>query len=56
MIHDEYVLYVCPDPDCEYWDVEPGCCPNYNAHPLGDYEDLCEIVVAPVKVRSLRPK
>lgn len=55
MICEAYVLYVCPDPDCDFWDLEPGVCPSYDAHPLGDYPTLRELRVAPpTEVERLR--
>lgn len=56
MICDSYILYRCPDPDCEYWDVDPGMCRDHHGHPLGDYPDLVELVVRPdpIELRRVR--
>lgn len=29
---DNYILYVCPDPICDYWDIFPGICKSELEH------------------------
>jgi hypothetical protein len=54
MICDSYILYRCPDPDCEYWDIYSGSCPNHHGRPFGDYPDLVRLVVRPDPVELRR--
>jgi hypothetical protein len=52
--HDEnWVLWVCPDPDCDEVVHDPGRsmpmqCENYKVHTLGDYPELVRTPVVPV--------
>lgn len=47
MIADTYELWICPDPNCERWDIEPQRCDDHDSHPEGDYPKLEPILVKP---------
>ena len=58
MICDSYEIWICPDPDCDRWDIEPMRCDEHHTHQLGDYPDLVPVLVRPSEqdIDKYRPK
>lgn len=47
MIFDSYEIWVCPDRDCEYWDVDSVLGEQCPEHHAGAPPKLVKIIVRP---------